>query len=42
MALDYQGIVIPYARLLRLLGVKPYGTPGSRLNNLTEQGVYVR
>ena len=42
MALDYVGASANYDRLLRLLGVKPYGTPGSRLNNLTDLGVDVR
>jgi len=41
MALDYLGVSIDYGRLLRLLGVKPYGTPGSRLNNLASLGVHV-
>jgi ABC-type bacteriocin/lantibiotic exporter with double-glycine peptidase domain len=42
MALDYLGVSVGYDRLLRLLGVKPYGTPGSRLNNLANLGVHVR
>ena len=42
MALDYCGVPSDYDRLLKLLGVKPYGTPGSRLNNLTDLGVQVR
>jgi ABC-type bacteriocin/lantibiotic exporter with double-glycine peptidase domain len=42
MALDYLGAPVDYSHLLRLLGVTPYGTPGSRLRNLTELGVCVR
>ena len=42
MVLDYLSVSADYDRLLRLLGVKPYGTPGSRLNNLADLGVHVR
>lgn len=42
MVLDYLGVSADYDRLLRLLGVKCYGTPGSRLNNLANLGVHVR
>jgi ABC-type bacteriocin/lantibiotic exporter with double-glycine peptidase domain len=42
MVLEHLGISVAYNRLLRLLGVKPYGTPGSRLRNLTDLGVGVR
>ena len=42
MALDYWGVSSDYGRLLRLLEVKPYGAPGSRLNNLVSLGVQVR
>ena len=42
MALDYLGVPSDYDRLLKLLGIKPYGAPGSRLNNLTGLGVQVR
>ncbi len=42
MALDSCGVPSDYDRLLKLLGVKPYGAPGSRLNNLTDLGVQVR
>lgn len=39
---DCLDVPASYDRLLRLLDVKPYGTPGSRLNNLTNLGVRVR
>jgi ABC-type bacteriocin/lantibiotic exporter with double-glycine peptidase domain len=42
MVLDHLGVPADYDHLLRLLGVRSYGTPGSRLNNLTDLGVYVR
>lgn len=42
MALDYAGVSIAYNRLLRLLDVQSYGTPGSRLNRLTALDVNVR
>jgi len=42
MVLDHLGVSADYDRLLRLLGVQPYGAPGSRLNNLADLGVYVR
>ena len=42
MVLDHLSVSADYDRLLRLLGVKPYGTPGSRLNNLADLGVHVR
>ena len=42
MVLEHQGISVDYDRLLRLLGVKPYGTPGSHLRNLGDLGVNVR
>ena len=42
MALDYVSASVDYDRLLRLLGVKSFGTPGSHLNNLTDLGVCVR
>ena len=41
MVLDYLDVSVSYDRLLTLLGVQPYGTPGSRLNNLTDLGVRV-
>ncbi|MEJ5310334.1 MAG: C39 family peptidase [Anaerolineae bacterium] len=41
MALDYIGVSIAYSRLLRLLDVQSYGTPGSRLNRLTALDVHV-
>jgi len=42
MVLEDLGILIDYDRLLRLLGVKRYGTPGSHLKNLGDLGVNVR
>ena len=42
MALDFWGAPCDYDRLLRLLQVKPYGTPGSRLNHLITLGAHVR
>jgi ABC-type bacteriocin/lantibiotic exporter with double-glycine peptidase domain len=42
MMLDHLGVPADYDRLLQLLDVKPYGTPGSRLNNLAGLGVQVR
>lgn len=42
MVLDYLGVPADYDHLLWLLGVKPYGTPGSRLKNLASLGVHVR
>jgi len=42
MALDYWGVSNDYGRLLRVLEVKSYGAPGSRLNNLVSLGVQVR
>jgi len=42
MVLDHLSVSADYDRLLRLLGVKPYGTPGSHLNNLADLGVHVR
>ena len=42
MVPEHQGISVDYGRLLRLLGVKPYDTPGSRLKNLSDLGVSVR
>ena len=41
MALDYLGVAANYDRLLKVLDVKPYGTPGSRLNNLVSLNVRV-
>jgi len=42
MVLDYLGMPCDYDRLLRLLDARPYGVPGSRLNNLVALGVRVR
>ncbi|MBN1888285.1 MAG: hypothetical protein JW850_09855 [Thermoflexales bacterium] len=42
MVVDYLGITCDYGYLLGLLGVKPYGTPGSHLDRLAELGVLVR
>ena len=42
MVLEHLGISVDYDRLLRLLDVKPYGTPGSRLKNLDDLGVNAR
>jgi len=42
MVLDHLDVPVDYDHLLQLLGVKPYGTPGSRLNNLVDLGVHVR
>ena len=42
MALEYAGVSIAYNRLLRLLDVQSYGTPGSRLNRLTTLDIQVR
>jgi ABC-type bacteriocin/lantibiotic exporter with double-glycine peptidase domain len=42
MVLEHLSILVDYDRLLRLLGVKRYGTPGSRLKNLGDLGVNVR
>jgi len=42
MVLDHLGVSADYDHLLRLLDVKPYGTPGSRLHNLIDLGVHVR
>jgi ABC-type bacteriocin/lantibiotic exporter with double-glycine peptidase domain len=42
MTLGYLDVPIDYGRLLRLLGVTPYGTPGSRLNRLMDLNVHVR
>ena len=42
MVLEHLGVSVGYDRLLRLLDVKPYGTPGSRLKNLGDLGVNVR
>ena len=42
MVLNHLSMSISYDRLLRLLDVKPYGTPGSHLKNLTDLGVQVR
>jgi hypothetical protein len=39
MMLDHLGVPVDYDRLLQLLDVKPYGTPGSRLNNLAGLGI---
>ena len=39
MVLEHLGISVGYDRLLRLLDVKPYGAPGSRLKNLGDLGV---
>jgi ABC-type bacteriocin/lantibiotic exporter with double-glycine peptidase domain len=42
MILEHLGISINYGRLLRLLGVKPYGTPGFHLKYIDKLGVNVR
>ncbi len=42
MALNYVGVSVSYHRLLRILDVQPYGTPGSRLNKLAALDVTVR
>jgi ABC-type bacteriocin/lantibiotic exporter with double-glycine peptidase domain len=42
MVLEHLSILIDYDRLLRLLGVERYGTPGSHLKNLGDLGVNVR
>jgi ABC-type bacteriocin/lantibiotic exporter with double-glycine peptidase domain len=42
MMLDHLGVPADYDHLLQLLDVKPYGTPGFRLNNLAGLGVHVR
>jgi len=42
MALAYLNVSVRYEHVLKLLDVKPYGTPGSRLNNLVDLGVRVR
>ncbi len=42
MVLGYLNVPVDYDRLLTLLGVKSYGTPGSRLKNLADLGVHVR
>ena len=42
MVLDYIGVSVDYERLRGLLGVTPYGTPGSHLSNLAGLGVQVR
>ncbi|MCP4536601.1 MAG: hypothetical protein GY832_05595 [Chloroflexi bacterium] len=42
MALNYLDVPVDYGHLLRLLGVTPYGTPGSRLNRLTDLNIHVR
>ena len=41
MALAYAGVRIEYPHLLRLLKVKPFGTPGHNLNYLSTLGVQV-
>ena len=41
MVLGHLGVSIAYDRLLRLLNVTPWGTPGSHLRNLTGLGVEV-
>jgi ABC-type bacteriocin/lantibiotic exporter with double-glycine peptidase domain len=42
MALAYWDVASDYDHLLRLLEVKSYGAPGSRLNKLVSLGVQVR
>ncbi len=42
MLLGYLGVSVGYERLLRLLGVRPFGTPGSRLYCLAQLGLNVR
>ena len=41
MVLEHLGVSVDYHRLLRLLDVKPYGTPGSHLKNVSDLGVNV-
>lgn len=41
MALDYIGYSVAYRHLLKRLDVKPFGTPGRNLKNLTTLGVQV-
>lgn len=41
MVLTYLGQPIEYERLLKLLKVKPFGTPGHNLKNLATLGVQV-